>query len=276
MSKEAAMVEWAKFVASVIASVVAACWAFSKWIAEREKERRARTDQHDQERNDRINERERERKRFAALYVNPFLLACEELQSRLYNILERKGLSALKKRYPDGDYSEETLYLIAQYFAWEHCLYRYTRYAQDPEVILLTESIRKVFATDELGVRAFCFYRPEQRSLGRLLLERAGGEFDVISFHTFKGRLASMQFGESPAIQQTLSVLKECESMEELDSKDPNVRKRLAKIQSFLVTLLAQIERKEQITFFFPDDGSQRLTAKEIPPSKPTEAGDKA
>jgi len=106
------MVEWAKFVVSVIASGVAAYWAFSKWTAEREKERLAREGQLDQERKDCENERERERKQFAALYVNPFLLACEDLQSRLYNVLERKGLSALKKRYPDGNYAEETLYLV--------------------------------------------------------------------------------------------------------------------------------------------------------------------
>ena len=44
-----------------------------------------------------------------ALYVNPFLSACEDLQSRIYNILEMKGLQSLRKRYPDHGYADETL-----------------------------------------------------------------------------------------------------------------------------------------------------------------------
>lgn len=64
--------------------------------------------------------------------------------------------------------------------------------------------------------------------------------------------------------------------MEELDSKDPLVRKRMAKIQSCLVTLLAHIEGKDKITFFFPESGGQRRTANELPPNKCIGAGDKA
>jgi hypothetical protein len=35
--------------------------------------------------------------------------ACEDLQSRIYNILELGGLRTLRKRYPDGAYAEEIL-----------------------------------------------------------------------------------------------------------------------------------------------------------------------
>ena len=63
---------------------------------------------------DRREARRMERDRLAALYVNPFLEAREELQSRLYNFLELGGIQTLSARFPDGSHSTETLYLIAR------------------------------------------------------------------------------------------------------------------------------------------------------------------
>src|SRR6267142_4181403 len=75
-------------------------WALWTWSQEREQERLSK------------------RARLAALYVNPFMSACEDLQSRIYNILELRGLRKLRERYPDGAYAEEILYLIVRYFGW--------------------------------------------------------------------------------------------------------------------------------------------------------------
>ncbi len=77
-----------------------AAWAVWTWAADREQERN------------------NERARIAALYVNPFLSACEDLQSRIYSILELGGLHTLRERYTDGFYAEETLYIIVRYFGW--------------------------------------------------------------------------------------------------------------------------------------------------------------
>ena len=78
----------------------------------------------------REQEREKQRMRITALYVNPFLSACEDLQSRIYKILELGGLDVLKERYPDGSYAEETLYLIVRYFGWSAAVNRYGPYTQ--------------------------------------------------------------------------------------------------------------------------------------------------
>ena len=51
-------------------------------------------------------ERDKERARVTALYVNPFLSACEDLQSRIYKIIELQGLIKLRERYPDGAYAK--------------------------------------------------------------------------------------------------------------------------------------------------------------------------
>ena len=80
-------------------------------------------------------ERERERARITALYVNPFLSACEDLQSRIYKIIELEGLSKLRERYPDGSYAEETLYLIVRFFGWLAAVSRYGPYTQDASMI---------------------------------------------------------------------------------------------------------------------------------------------
>jgi len=81
-------------------------WAVWTWSQEREQERLTK------------------RARLAALYVNPFMSACEDLQSRIYNILERRGLRKLRERYPDGAYAKEILYLIVRYFGWAAALSR--------------------------------------------------------------------------------------------------------------------------------------------------------
>ena len=80
--------------------VATAIWAILTWAHEHEQERK------------------KENERISALYVNPFLSACENLQSRIYNLLELGGLRTLRKRYPDGSYTEEVLYLIVRYFGW--------------------------------------------------------------------------------------------------------------------------------------------------------------
>src|SRR5262245_20243475 len=97
-----------------LVTVAMGLWAAWTWSQQREQERLT------------------ERARLAALYVNPFLSACEDLQSRIYHILELDGLRTLRKRYPDGAYAAEVLYLIARYFGWSVVLSRYSPYALDP------------------------------------------------------------------------------------------------------------------------------------------------
>ena len=46
---------------------------------------------------DQKKERERERRRMAALFVNPYLSACEDLQYRIYRVLEGDGLRDLQR-----------------------------------------------------------------------------------------------------------------------------------------------------------------------------------
>ncbi|HKA55560.1 MAG TPA: hypothetical protein VKJ47_18055 [Candidatus Binatia bacterium] len=192
-----------------------------------------------------------ERARLAALYVNPFLSACEDLQSRIYHILELGGLRTLRKRYPDGFYAEETLYLIVRYFGWAAAMHRYSPYAQDPVVTRLAETVRDAFATTdgEFPVGPFNFFHPEQKALGKMVMSRMEGqhgiELDTISSYEFKERLASPPLCESQSVQQSLAALRNTE-----DAKNLPGRKRLEKAQNHLVDLLLYLEGKEGYSLF--------------------------
>jgi hypothetical protein len=208
-------------------------WAIWSWVQEQEQARAL------------------ERVRLTALYVNPFLSACEDLQSRIYHILEREGLRTLQARYPDGTYAEETFYLIARYFGWAVVLQRYSPYSQDPMVIRLAEAVRDAFATTdaESPVGPFNFFHPEQKALGKIVMNRMEGqhgiEFDTISSYEFTTRLATPPLSDSQSVRQSLEALRTARGADSLQGWQ-----RLEKAQHHLVDLLQYLESKEGYRLF--------------------------
>lgn len=196
-------------------------------------------------------ERHTRRDRLAALFVNPFMSACEDLQSRIYSILELGGLRTLRKRYPDGAYADETLYLIVRYFGWAAALSRYSPYSQDPVVFRLAEAVRDAFATTGVGfsVGAFNFFHPEQKALGKIVMSRTRGhygiELDTISAYKFRERLSLPALSNSSSVQQSLQALRDTERAEDLPG-----RNRLEKAQHHLVDLLNYLEAREGYRLF--------------------------
>jgi hypothetical protein len=232
-------------------------WAIWTWSQEREQERLTR------------------RASLAALYVNPFMSACEDLQSRIYSILELGGLRILRQRYPDGAYAEEVLYLIVRYFGWAAALSRYSPYSQDAVVIRLSEAVRDAFATTgaSFPVGPFNFFHPEQKALGKLVMSRMQGqhgiELDTISSYKFRQRLTLPALSNSQSVQQSLEALRNAEDVENLPG-----RNRLEKAQHHLVDLLHYLEDREGYRLFAGErkkcsslrersarNGSQRLSA---------------
>src|SRR5262245_10191567 len=238
-------------------SVAMGLWAVWTWSQEREQERLTTRD------------------RLAALYVNPFMSACEDLQSRIYSILELGGLRTLRERYPDGAYADETLYLIVRYFGWAAALSRFSPYAQDPVVFRLAEAVRDAFATTDADfpVGPFNFFRPEQKALGKIVMSRTQGphglELDTISSYKFRQRLARPALSNSLSVQQSLEALRHAPDGEHLRG-----RNRLEKAQHNLVDLLQYLEDREGYRLFAGErnkcsclrarsarNGSQRLRA---------------
>ena len=197
-------------------------------------------------------ERERDRARITALYVNPFLSACEDLQSRIYKLIELDGLSELKKRYPDGSHAEETLYLLFRFFGWLSAATRYGPYTQDAVVIRYSAAIRRAFATSGRGreVGAFNFFPAEQRALGKMIMHSMEGEFghelDTISYYEFRDVIQSpYRMPESSAVAQTLETLHNAKHAEDIVG-----RERLVEAQIYLVGLLNYLEKKLGYSYF--------------------------
>jgi hypothetical protein len=243
-------VEWARVIATlmtplvtILIAAVTAWWTVKTW------------------RDDREQQRKDERLRLAALYINPFLIACEGLQSRLYNILEMGGLVALKERDPGGDYAEDILYFIVQYFGWQEIIYRYY---YDPQIIRLLEELRDTFATDKQygGVGPFCFFRSQQRAFGDMIMSRTegpfGSEFVTKNYNQFLRMLKSDPFARSDSVKDTLETLRKAPD-------DPNgigskAHKRLVRIQHLLADLLNYFEKKEGISYFTKKGGRQKAS----------------
>lgn len=211
--------------------IVTGIWAILKWSQERE------------------HQRKRERETQAALYFNPFLTACEDLQSRLCNILELDGIRILGNRYPKRRHAEETVYLIVRYFGWLATVMRYGPYPQDPHMIRLTETVRTAFASLEYSIGSFTFLRPEQKALGKLVMTRFKGqhgiEMDTISFFRFEKRLKSFPLAESQSVQQSIDALRRAKSARSLQG-----RLRLAEVQHRLVDLLSHEETRAGYSLF--------------------------
>ena len=199
-----------------------------------------------------------ERNRRAALYVNPFLDVCEDLQSRLYNLLQGNGLSVLRARYPNRDFAEETLHMIARYFAWERIVFRYGPYTRDPEVIRLTEAVRDSFASSQLTVGPFCFFRGEQQTFADLMIvrreESSGVEFDTLPLSSFRELVSHPPLEDLEAVTQSLESLKSATSRSELGGAD-----RLVTVHHNLVDLLTYLESREGISLF---QGERKLALK--------------
>jgi hypothetical protein len=90
---------------SVLSALAAAVWSVWTWSAEQQKDRQIKRDQE------------------AALYVNAFIVALEELQSLLYRILEEDELAFYQQEYPEqyacgSPAAIELLYHLSQYFGW--------------------------------------------------------------------------------------------------------------------------------------------------------------
>lgn len=197
-------------------------------------------------------EREKERARITALYVNPFLSACEDLQSRIYKLIVLDDLSGLRKRYPDGSYAEETLYYLVRFFGWLSAVSRYGPYTQDAVVIRYSAAIRRAFATSignhEVG--PFNFFPAEQKALGKMVMHSIEGEFghemDTISFYEFRDFIQSpYRMPESSAVTQTLEMLRKAEHVEDIVG-----RERLVEAHGHLVNMLNYLERKLGYSYF--------------------------
>lgn len=179
------------------------------------------------------------------LYVMPFLLAAEDLQSRLYNVQNRGGLGPLVRRMGAEGAALETLYLAARYFGWERVVLQSGPYAADPTVIGFVQELRKAFATDSTGLGPFCIFRTEQADLGRLVVRANAGQIGCqeLPMHEFKAELERTGLRDSGTIAAACSAFGE-------GTLDSAARARLSAAHGALVEMLEYVESRERVRLF--------------------------
>jgi len=227
---------------SILSAVTAAVWSVWTWREEQETARQVKRDQE------------------SALFVNSFIQAMEELQVRLYGILEEADLAFYKKEYPKGEERDfpialEMLYRLSKFFGWTYRIFRYGPYTNDPIVI---EQVRKISGTLESHTRfkgdAFRFTYEERVALGDAVVRRTG---DMIGSIPVYESITVFQFWEeicsksgkrslvfqSRAFRRTLDAIDKAQGAKDLEGAE-----RLAVLQNQLVDLLAYLEGMEGFT----------------------------
>jgi len=183
----------------------------------------------------------------AALYINPFIDACEQLQSRIYNVFEMEGLVALKKHYVDDKHAYEILFQLARYFGWERIVRRYASYALDQDTINLLEDVRKTFSHS--SNENWRFYREEQKTLGQFAVRRVKGaekEFEEAFFYEFESELKSGSLSKMTSAQMAIKSICDAEvQAEKIDGK-----KRFKKAQTTVVKILNKMEKPMKYSVF--------------------------
>ena len=223
---------------STLSALVAALWSVWTWSEAQKKALQAKRDQD------------------AALYTNPFISAMEDLQSRLYNILEEDALSVYKKKYPDNSSfgspaAIEILYSLGQFFGWSYRTFRFGPYTKDPRVIELIRKIGHVFGNPkEFPGVAFGFRNEERIALGKSVVRSVSESsdrslFESITYFEFEddfrneGSQNSALYRSEP-VRSTIAAIDKANIPETLEG-----RERLAVLQNLLISLLAYIEGLE-------------------------------
>lgn len=218
--------DWAALIVTAVITVGGGLAAFYRWLAQRR------------------HERSQEEQRINALYVMPTLFAAEDLQSRLYNLLDQSGLVPLGRRDPGGQYAVETVYLLARYLAWEQLFLRFTYLATDPKVAGMTGRIRRDLSSDRFGTGPWTVFRPTQLSLGQAVTcWHDGALADTISFLEFKRRWGG-GLGSDLGLDDAVDALRLASTIDELP---PLTVERLARLQENLVELLNELELRMSI-----------------------------
>ncbi|MGA2936181.1 MAG: HMA2 domain-containing protein [Syntrophobacteraceae bacterium] len=224
---------------SVVSAVAASVWSVWTWREEQQKERQLKRDQE------------------SALFVNSLILAAEELQMRLYSMLEENELAFYRKEYPEeyefgSPYAIEILYRFSQYFGWAQCNYRYGPYTNDPRVIELVRMIGETFENrSKFSGDAFRFTIDERVSLGGAVVRRTGDltslipTFESITLFQFQEELSDKSSKHTPLYQSrpvrsTLAAIDRADRPEVLEGFE-----RLAVLQNLLVDLLTYLEGME-------------------------------
>lgn len=182
-----------------------------------------------------------EKEKTVAQFREPLARAAYDLQSRIYNIL-RQGLITVY--YTHGNERERlyvvenTVFLIAQYFAWTEIIRLHIQYldlGEDEATRRLThlqDDIHGLFLTDQWP-RQFRVFAGEQRAIGEKLIRPASQGPECIGYAAF----LEANFGKVAALIDDLR-----DDVRELHRDISEAAQRLVAVQNALIDLLAYLD----------------------------------
>ncbi|WP_045451771.1 hypothetical protein [Vibrio campbellii] len=175
-------------------------------------------------------------------YRGPLLHAANDLQSRIYNLVEHSAIDIYFINQ-SGDGSEKqyfiknTAFLIAQYFAWTEIIRREIQFIEFNDV----ESTRrlavlqaKLCSVWQGGSRNYLsIWAGEQRGIGELMIEKIDGKYQCIGYSSFLNILGENNKG----------LLHELETRvrKQLESKEKRSH-RLISVQNVLIDIIGFLD----------------------------------
>lgn len=140
---------------------------------------------------------ERETEKLLRKYRDPLLLAAQDLQARLFNILDLNILSYINSNQECQDtLIIYTAFLLGQYFSWVYILRRQAQFncfatedkTRTIKFIAIIDGIKAILNTDKYGSAEgpFMLWKDHQAAIGELMSVRdADGELFCMGFSEF-------------------------------------------------------------------------------------------
>jgi len=207
----------------------------------------------------------------ASRYRNPILYAAYDLQSRIYNIVQRPYIIEMlnsddpkEKKYAVNS----TLFLIAQYLAWAEAIRRGVQYVdlgkagKTRDLVNRMAKIRHCFSTrTNVKELPFRIYRADQRAIGELMLQ---GRLDNQSgsmlwrCRGYAYFCAKIDDEQEQSFESRFGGLKS--DVENLASDQNTARQRLIDLQHALIELIDFLDERRT---YVPDDSRSKIDASE-------------
>lgn len=179
----------------------------------------------------------RERAAEMKIYSAPLASAAFDLQSRIYNILEKRFVEAYISNgtYRSKKYAiDNTSFLISQLFCWFELTRNEIHYIEldsedkTRELLRLQDRLRSEWATDKVPA-SFCIFAGEQRAIGEALIIGPPDNTTCMGYGTF---VAAFPPGSNAFIDDLRA------DVASLGQGAENSRSRLGKLQRTLLEIL--------------------------------------
>jgi outer membrane murein-binding lipoprotein Lpp len=189
-------------------------------------------------------------------FRDPLMHASYDLQSRIFNILERGFLDRYYLRGSDrekGYALENTVFLVAQFLGWTEAIREEIQFVdldgneQTRQLRYLQDAIYTQMQTDRID-SGFRLFAGEQRAIGELMIKRDGGVCRSIGFAAFTS-------SRDPAIDQWLNSVRD--DIKATSSDIARSKERLTMMQHSLVDLLDFLDPE---CIRFPRDNRRKVS----------------